>query len=88
MYRKQPSSSRSGGFSHLDLPILRDSKSLAVDPNPGRWGPLPADGDSDFVEGSRLFGQAGDPGMGEGLSIYHYAARLSMTKRSVSFHDG
>jgi homogentisate 1,2-dioxygenase len=35
-----------------------------------------------------MFGQAGNPSMGEGLAIYLYSVTASMEQRSVSFADG
>jgi homogentisate 1,2-dioxygenase len=89
LYRTLPSCATGDGFRPYDNAASRDARTLKADPNPGRWHPLPEPTSPvDFVDGLRVFGQAGDPAMGEGLTIYQYAINKSMENRSVSFGDG
>jgi len=77
-------------FVPFENDCARDAETLLPDPNPGRWGPMsdPGTRSIDFIDGLRLFGQGGDPCVGEGLSIYLYSINTSMDKRSISFCDG
>lgn len=95
MYRLLPSvahGNKESKFESIDntLPCALDAKTLEIDPNVGRWNPVSSTmrDDVDFLDGLRLFGQAGCPIVGEGLSIYWVDCQKSMENRSMSFCDG
>ena len=91
LYRALPACAYNDGFVPLQTACGRDAETMRVDPNPGRWGPVPEPDEGklvDFVDGLRMFGQSGNSSTGEGLAIYWYSANKSMEARSVSFHDG
>ena len=91
LYRMLPSVLHVGnsGYQPFENLCSKDAKTLKIDPNPGRWGPLTTPARQvDFIDGLRLFGQAGNPALCEGLSIYQYSITASMAERSISFCDG
>ncbi|KAJ1425300.1 homogentisate 1,2-dioxygenase-like protein [Ochromonadaceae sp. CCMP2298] len=90
LYRIHPSVVQSRFEPMASQPILDQFASLQVDPNQMRWSPMEVpSGDSvDFVQGLKLMCGAGDPGMKEGVSIYHYALNASMQQKAFLNSDG
>ena len=95
VYRSLPSVALSSATEYAcvdaELDVARDARSLRVDPHPGRWAPPapPADGRRrDFVQGLRLFGEAGQRELHQGLAIYQYSLDADMTRTCASLCDG
>ena len=95
LYRIRPSVGHSP-FVKIEHPLIKGGiETFIATPNQFRWDPLPlipevATGEAsvDFVDGLVHMAAAGEPGLKEGISIYHYRCNKPMGNRVFYNSDG